>query len=239
MNGGSPLKALKKWKRDLGYVWATDKIGGLERVIAVGLVVTRLLSLSWWLRTPFGDPSAGEPRSGRDLVVDTYVVGVLVLLICLLRQQPVSLFAVVVGVYVVFELFMSLFRILLLGKHAGVNAPTASFERSLLLLYINAFEVVVAFAIFYAYALCLSGKTALLQSALVFGTVGFPQASTVAYIVVTQIFLDIILVVFFIGTFAGQVGLFSRAGNAEATSEGAPRTVGADRTEPTCPHNHV
>lgn len=222
MNGGSPLEALKKWRRDLGYVWSTDKIGGLERLIAVWLVITRLLSLSWWLRTPFGDPSAGAPRSGRDMVVDLYVVGVFVLLVCLLRQQPVSLFAVVVGAYVVFELFMSLFRILLLGKHAGVNAPTASFERSLLLLYINAFEVVVAFAIFYAYVLCIPGKAALLQSALVFGTVGFPQASAVAYIVVTQIFLDIILIVFFIGTFAGQVGLFSRGGNHKADPERRP-----------------
>lgn len=213
MEAGNPAKALQKWKRDLVYIWSTDRIGGLERLLAVWLVFTRLLSLSWWLRSPFGDPSSGGTRSHRDIVVETYVICVLGLLIQLLRQ-PVNSFAVAVGAYMVFELYMGLFRILLLGKHPGVNAPTGSFERSLVLLYINAVEVVIAFALFYAYVMRISSKEALLQSALVFGTVGYPQASSVAYIVVTQIFLEVILVVFFIGTFAGQVGLFSRVGTA-------------------------
>jgi hypothetical protein len=230
------MKALQKWRRDFLYIWSTEKIGGLERLVALWLVVTRLVSVSWWLRTPFGDPASGAPRSQRDMVVDTYVVGFLLLLAYLLfRQKPVNLLAVCLGAYAIFELYMTLFRILLLGKHSGMNAPTASFERSLILLSVNAFEVVLGFGLFYAYILCIAGREALLQSALVFGTVGYPPASRVALIVVTQVFLDVILIVFFIGTFAGQVGLFRRGGS-DPDDNLLPLTktrgTGQDATEP-------
>lgn len=206
----SPRHALAKWKHDLTHVRTGDCVSGAERVIAVLLVCTRLVSLSWWFRTQVHDPTTDSSRTARDTFVDAYVFTSLAVMLLALRYAEQTA-AVIVAAYIVFELYAGLFRILFLGKHPGINAPTPSFERSLLLLACNACQVVVAFAVFYAHVVPLAARDALLSATLVFGTIGYPPSGNASALVITQVALDFILVVFFVGTFASQAGLFRRS----------------------------
>ncbi len=112
--------------------------------------------------------------------------------------------------YVIFDIYLNLLNIIFIGKIRAIDAPPVSIERSILLLFMNVLEVVLAFTIFYRDWLKLSTMDALFNAILVLGTIGYPNAATggLSLLVALQVLLDLLLIVLVISSFVGQVGLF-------------------------------
>jgi hypothetical protein len=80
--------------------------------------------------------------------------------------------------------------------------PPASVKRSLLLFLFNLVEVTLTFAIFYQLCLGLSSTDAIIQSTLVFSTLGYPpEAKGMAAI---QSVLDFLLVAIFLSNIVAR-----------------------------------
>jgi hypothetical protein len=101
-----------------------------------------------------------------------------------------------------------LLNVLFLTKLSFIG-PVASEERSLLLFFLNLFQVVLTFAIFYRCKLSVSVGEALFKTLLVFGTIGYPQGAET--IVGSQIAVDFVLLAVFLAFFVGKLGSSRRS----------------------------
>ena len=197
---------------NLAKLWHSPRrVHGIELCFDSLLLLLRWFSLSYWLRRSLPDP-AGQNRSIRDNAVDAYcVIQFFVLLAVLLLGSalPVGI-ATITSSYILFEVYLNLFNIVFIGKFADINAPPASIERSLLLIILNAIEVVQVFAVLYRSCLHLETQEAFLKATLVLGTIGAPDTNTpVAVALVSfQVLLDFVLVVLFLAAFSGQLNMF-------------------------------
>jgi hypothetical protein len=210
---GIVATALRGWSENLSNVWRYPDIRGIERVVDALLVILRLVSVGYGLRALLANPQACRSRPRRDLAIELYVVLQFVVLTLMTSPLGVTLptgLAFGVAAYVLFELFLSLFNIVFLGKIADVNTPPASVERSLLLLLFNAVQLPLAFAIFYRFFSGGRVDGPVVQAFLVLGTVGYPTDPSVGLIVAAQIFLDLVFLVLFLSAFAGRARLFDR-----------------------------
>jgi hypothetical protein len=166
-------------------------------------------------------PSArGNRRRIRDNFIDGYCIAQTLTLLGLLSVSPDTLWPVFVAAYVLFELGLVLLNIFFVGKFSELQAQPASIERSILLLLLNLVDVVLIFSVFYRHALGLDATTAVFQSTLVLGTVGYPdKLQFKARLVVSlQIMVDLVLSLLLLSSFVGQLGLFSNRKPRESES---------------------
>jgi hypothetical protein len=193
------------WK-DIQTFWKKN-IHGVELVFDLILLGLRILSISYWLRTILPTPESPNHKL-RDNVIDIYCIFQLAVLLILLVYSFGVFWNSIIGGYILFEIYLNLFNIVFIGK----NAPPSSVERSILLLILNVIDVVLAFSVFYRDRLDLSRFDAVFQAVLVLGTVGYPYSCSGnhASIVILQIFLDFVLIVLFVSSFIGRIGLFEK-----------------------------
>jgi hypothetical protein len=185
-------------------------IHGIERLFVSTLLLFRMLSVSYWLRSWLPSPR-GERRRLRNNTIDAYCLIQAIVLIALL-VNPGKL-GVSIAVYILFEVFLTLANIIFVGKFKDLQAPPASIERTIILLFLNVIHTVLAFSLFYRYALGVSVPSAIFYASLVLGTVGYPSdlQGTAQLIVSCQIILDLILIIVMLSSFVSQIGLFRRS----------------------------
>ena len=190
-------------------LWSDPRVKGLERFFDTFLLLLRFLSLSYLLKRFFDGPR----RTMRSSVIDAYCVLELTVLVILLVVNLGPVLESVVAAYILFEIYLNLFNIIFIGKFPAINAPPASIERSILLLFMNVLHVVVAFAVFYQHWLKLSSVDAFFNAVLVLGTIGYPTAAVGwrCLLVSLQVLLDLVLLVLILSSFVGQVSLFRRS----------------------------
>ena len=107
---------------------------GLELLFDTLLLMLRTLSLSYWLRVPF---ERRNDTTRRNNIVDGYclaeLIGLSWLLLC--SRHPAS--DKIVCAYILFEIYLSLFNIVFLGKFPNINNRPPSIERDILLMFLN------------------------------------------------------------------------------------------------------
>jgi hypothetical protein len=239
--------AEETWLDKIRTLWRTGEIHGIELIFDISILALRYGSLSYWLKDRWlkkaldrwANFAKQDPkrRVWRDNLIDAYcILQTLALLIVLFGANRPILDSVVGG-YIVFEIYLNLCSIFFLPRQralgprsasdppSAVNEPSTSVGRSMLLLFVNVLQVVLAFAVFYKTATpTLRSASALLNAVLLLGTVGYPPAAEApALLVCIQVFLDLFLIVFAVGGLVGQTNPFSarpQLGDppAEATS---------------------
>jgi hypothetical protein len=200
---------IERLKSQLGELWRQPSaVGGLELWFDTVLLVLRIFSLAYWLRYPF---ERRNETARRNCLVDGYCVVEFIVLVTLLVGPLYPFVSSFLCWYFLFEIYLSLFNIVFLGKFAGINYKPPSIERDILLMFLNVLQVVVAFAVLYRTWLGLPKIEALSAAVNVLGTVGLPPViGNLALLVDLQILLDVILLVIFLASFAGQVRVFQR-----------------------------
>ncbi|MDB6166802.1 MAG: hypothetical protein JWQ83_1942, partial [Lacunisphaera sp.] len=202
------------WAKQLRQTRDADTVAGLERIVCVSLVLLRIISLTYWLLSLMRDPLDGSPRTPRARFIEVYVFVQLAFLAFLWRMPGQLLWvAWPFAAYLLFLLFLSLLNIVFLAKIPKVNGPPVSAERSLLLLGVNAIQVVLCFAIFYREIYGFAPGLALNNAVLVLGTVGHPMLNNGkgGYVVALQVLLDLALLVLFIASLTGSLVIAGRA----------------------------
>lgn len=201
---------------NIGILWRDPRAKGLERLLDTALLLLRFLSISYYLKRFLSGPR----RRWRSSVIDLYCVVELAVLVVLLAGDWGPRTEQVLTAYILFEIYLNLFNIIFIGKFPAINAPPASIERSILLLFLNVLQVGLAFAVFYAHAFRLTPVNAFFRAVLVLGTIGYPpEASGWSGILVSlQVFMDLVLLVLLLSAFVSQVGLFRRDGARGSTS---------------------
>ena len=187
----------------------SETVGGIERFFVASILLLRGLSISYWMRAYLPSASS-ERRRIRDNIIDIYCVVQVVTVSAVLVFYPRGIIPIVIGAYILFEMFLVNLNIIFAGKFPTIQAPPASIERTVILLFINLIEVMVIFAIFYANA-GLSRIDAIFKSTLVLGTAGYPEFQGITRLIVAlQIFLDLALVLLLLGTLAAHMAFFRR-----------------------------
>jgi hypothetical protein len=183
-------------------------VNGIEFLVDLVLLILRWFSVSYWIRYL---PERWENPRLRNNIVDAYCSAEFVVLCTLLVYANGRLVDTIVCVYVLFEIYLSLFNILFIGKFRDINYKPPSIERVLLLMFLNVLQLVVAFAVLYrAWSpSAISWDRALSQAIRVLGTVEAPTQTRA--LVDLQILLDLLLLVIFLASFVGQVGVFRDA----------------------------
>jgi hypothetical protein len=193
---------------------------GLELWFCTTLLALRYASVSYALKRVWRT----SPR--RNTWVDVYCLLELALLIWLLCTEPrFPKLPSCVAAYIVFEAYLNLFNIAFVGKNENITRPPLSIERSIILMLLNAAQVTFAFAVFYK---TYGVADPLYNAVLVIGTIGAPADVLVHSIVAAQVASDILLLVLFLGTFAGQLNVFGRRGG----DNGVIQAVVKDSTAP-------
>lgn len=203
----------------LKTLWQDQSVRGLERYFDACLLVLREVALSYRIRWYF---EKRHQTVRRNNFIDLWCLVELFALGGLFAFSKHAVLNTIVCTYILFEIFLSLFNILFIGKFTAINDPTPSIERNVLLMFINVLHLVAAFATLYRSWLGTSKLQALSYAIRVLGTVETPHAAgRLVLIVDLQILLDMLLLVIFLATFAGQVTVFR---NREAAQKG--RAVG-------------
>jgi hypothetical protein len=197
---------------NLRTLWRDPRIKGLERLFDTLLLLLRLLSLSYLLKRFLPEPDSPR-RAVRSSVIDTYCVLQLIALVILVSSSFGPVIETVIAGYILFDIYLNLLNIIFVGKIQEINAPPASIERSILLLFMNVLQVILAFAVFYHHWLGLSGMDAFFSAVLVLGTIGYPPGATgwLCLVVSLQVLLDLVLLLLILSSFIGQVTLFRRS----------------------------
>jgi len=202
---------LQEFRRTLHRIWHTKEITGAERLIAWTSYFTRIFSIPFWLLIPF-EVESEDANTERHPRIEAYLTCELLALIAvLLVATKCPVISVAVAIYFLWQIYLALLEIVFVSKLTFMKPEVISVERSLLLFVINAAEIVVAFAIFYRTALCYSPGAAVVNSLLVFGTVGHPlngNPSLVAQdwggvVVSAQLVCDFLFIAIFLSAFLG------------------------------------
>jgi hypothetical protein len=206
---------VKDWHNKLKRLFSSSDVGGIEWLAVVTIHLLHITTVSGWLKFMF-DPTVDKPtaqeRWTRDRVIEGYVVFELVVLQVLLWLPGDFVFWRCLGAaYILYEIFLNLSSIVFVGKF-DVYPPTLSIERSLLLFGFNAVQVIAIFAIFYRAKFDSTPFVALIDSFLVFGTIGHPldQGYSGGAIVALQIMCDFVLLAVFLGAFVGNLHALKR-----------------------------
>jgi hypothetical protein len=193
-----------------------EKVHGIEWVFVAALLFFRVFSVSYWLRKHKLPSAHGADRTRRDNFIDgCCLVQTFVLMAASLSFALNSIFLRSVSTflagYTLLEIILTLLNIVFVGKFPELQAPPASIERSIILLFLNLVQIVLIFGIFYAYFLSLPICRALFEATLVLGTVGYPTSRGPAqFIIVIQIFSDLMIILLLLSVFASRIGLFRR-----------------------------
>lgn len=218
------IAGVRNWRKKLSILCRSEKIGGIEWLVVVIVHFLHITTLAGWIKFYFdpisNDPTAEELRR-RNKAIDIYVVFEFCVLQCLLWLPDRSnVIYALAALYFLCGILINLFSIVFVGK-LDVYPPTPSIERSLLLFGINVIQVITIFAIFYRTQFCQSPLIAIINSTLVFGTLGHPLGNNFigGYIVATQIIVDFVLLAVFLSAFVGSLNAFKRKGVENRTKK--------------------
>jgi hypothetical protein len=213
-----PIEGFKNWKIRLKDIRETKEVRGLEWLFVFFVHFLHVLTLSGWIKFAFDPlvrPPPEEELARRNKAIEAWVILELLVLLCaVFSPPPVGLFRIGIAAYLLYEILLNLCSIIFVGKLKSIYPPTASIERSLILFGFNIVQVIIVFAIFYEAAFDFTPRKAIFESALVFGTIGYPeldQASHWWWVVTLQIVTDLILLVVFLAAYVGGLGAFKRA----------------------------
>ena len=194
---------LKTLRRD-------PKIKGLEFLFDTLLICLRHVSLSYIMKR-FLPEHYSPCGAWRNKFIDAYCVLQLIVLVIIglgIKNFGPKIDTLIAG-YILFEIYLTLLNIIFIGKIREINPPPASIERSILLLFMNVPQVVLAFAVFYHHWLGLSVMNAFFMSVSVLGTIGYKSVTT-GFLVSLQVLLDLVLLLLMLSSFISQVNLFRR-----------------------------
>jgi hypothetical protein len=228
---------MRTWRKKIRDLWMADQIHGIELVFDTVVIALRHISLSYWSKDCWLNKYLNwrrisddrRRRIWRDNLIDTYCLLQLFALwaVLFLFLSPAPgwwgkfVLCFLAG-YILFEMYLNLFSIFFLPRQkeigtpklsdspSAINEPSTSVERSILLLFVNVLQIVLAFAIFYKISKpCLTPSDAFSAAVFVFGTVGTPNGA-LPLLVALQIFLDFLLVASILASFVGQAGPFAK-----------------------------
>jgi hypothetical protein len=192
------FEGLAEWRSDLAKLRSTSEVSGIEKIFDLTIYFLKIFVPSQWIQNCFGRRRAGIS------FIEAYVGVVTIILICLLVWPAhVPKVSAILAGYLLATNIIILLNVLFLTKLSFIG-PVASEERSLLLFFLNLFQVVLTFAIFYRCKLSISVGEALFKTLLVFGTIGYPQGAET--IVGSQIAVDFVLLAVFLAFFVGKLG---------------------------------
>ena len=194
------IDGLAEWWSDLGKIFMTPEVRGIERTFDLIICALKIATLSQIIQFFWGRRDQGPTH-----FVDMYVLVATILLGGLLWVSDVVpwLSAVVAG-YILVSTIIVLLNVLFLSKLSFIG-PVASNERTLLLFMLNVAQVVLAFAIFYRLTLHIPARHALFEAVGVFGTISYPKGANA--IVGLQIVIDFMLLAVFLAFFVGRLGV--------------------------------
>jgi hypothetical protein len=190
----------------LQEVWRDSKVAGIEKWARLSLYFSRILSISEHLSFFIIGAKYSREQYRRDLwLTDSYVLGKTIV-VGLLAFLPASLLPVgaAIATYFLAEMYSALLNVVFVSTLP--DERPVSLPRSLLLLILNAFQLIVTFGLYYRLVLGLDPGTAIASSFLVFGTVGYPanESGDGRYLVALQIGLDFIFVAILLARFVGE-----------------------------------
>jgi hypothetical protein len=197
---------LKRWSRTFQEIWVDSKVAGIEKWARRFLYFLRILSISEHLSFFIIGTNYSRKEYRRDLwITDLYVVGktIFVALLAFLPERLLAAGAWIVS-YLLAEMYLALLNVVFVRTLP--NERPISIPRSLLLLILNAFQIIVTFALYYRIVLSLDPGAAIASSFQVFGTVGHPARDSGhgSYLVALQIALDFVFIAILLASFVGQ-----------------------------------
>jgi len=193
----------QSFKKDWQDIWNSKALVSGERGFGLFIRCLKQLVPSEWLLIISRWRGIDERWDYR--IVDVYVcVTTLFLLIILLwLDWPPELSASIAG-FVLAGTIINQANVVFLSKVFG--APR-SIERTLLLFFFNAAQVVLTFAILYRWKLpTLSAGKAITYAIQVFGTLDYPKSDAVDVIVNVQVAVDLFLFAIFLAFIVGNLG---------------------------------
>lgn len=208
----------------LKHLWCNSEIKGIERLFASLLLILRIFSILYFIRRFLPESNSQKYWVGLSIIEVYCILELMVLIFILIIRFGPIVDSVIAG-YILFEIYTALLNIIFIGKFKEINDPPSSIERSLILLLMNVFHVVLAFTIFYHYCLDLIVIEALFKAVLVLGTVGYPEQAKgwPSLLIALQIFLNLILILLILGSFIGQLKVFQgnqKNGNLKINDKG-------------------
>jgi hypothetical protein len=193
------FEGFAEWRSNLAKLRSTSEVRGIEWIFDLTIYFLTIFAPSVWIQIYFGKRRAGTS------FIDGYVIVITIILVCLLVwPDHVPRFIAILAGYLLATNVIILLNVLFLTKLSFIG-PVTSDERSLLLFFLNVFQVVLTFAIFYRCKLSISASKAIFQTLSVFGTIGSPQQGA-DRIVGVQIAVDFLLLAVFLAFFVGNLG---------------------------------
>jgi hypothetical protein len=182
---------LKRWSRTLQEILVDSKVAGIEKWVRRCLYFSRILSISEHLSFFIIGAKYSRREYRRDLwITDLYVLGktIVVALLVFLPERLLAAGAWIVS-YLLTEMYLALLNVVFVRTLP--DQRPISIPRSLLLLILNAFQIIATFALYYRIVLSLDPGAAIASSFQVFGTVGHPvnDSGHGSYLVALQIAL--------------------------------------------------
>lgn len=196
----------------LKQIWSGDgcECIGVERFLRVLLAFQAFLFPGILFRYLFG--SSGN--HSKKLIIETYVIGKLFLSLFILFKAPNTTLYTIFAIYFTLETLLYVLSVIFLED---VHKKVQSFSRSLILIFINYFEITVWFAILYRnFGLMFNENLISPLKALYFSlatatTVGYgditPLRSSDSCIILSMVQMGIMLifVVLFFNKFVGSI----------------------------------
>jgi hypothetical protein len=190
------IGGLTEWRSDLGKIYATAEVRGLEKYFDLAIFALTILIPSQIVQIWFWGRRDQVPA----WFAEVYVGAATILLLGLLWwSDVVPWVSAAVACYLLASIIIYLLNVLFLSKLMG---GVLSAERTLQLFMFNVVQVLLAFAIFYRLTLHIPARRALFEALLVFGTLHYPEAKA---IVGLQIAIDFLLLAVFLAVFAGSL----------------------------------
>lgn len=202
-----------QWTK-LKKVWNGEncKCFGIERVLRVFLAIQAFFFPGLYFRYFLGSSN----NICKKIVIETYVVGKFILSFFLLFKSPIFSFNIYIflAIYFTLETILYVLSVIFLED---VHKQPQSFSRSLILIFINYFEITIWFAILYKNFGLLSAKElasplkALYFSLATATTVGYgditPLSTSDSCIIISmlQMIIMLIFVVLFFNKFVGSI----------------------------------
>lgn len=147
----SPQAEIKATKSSISNQWIKCKeiwngnkckCFGIERILRILLTVQAFFFLGLYWRHIFGSLN----NRTKKIAIETYVVGKLVLSFFILFKVPNTKIYTIFAIYFILETLLYVLSIIFLED---VHEKIQSFSRSLILIFINYFEITVWFAVLY------------------------------------------------------------------------------------------
>lgn len=197
-------------------IWNGDKCEcfGLERILRVFLAIQAFFFPGIYFRHLCGNRN----NIWKKISIELYVLGKFILSIYLLFKPPILIFnlnlSIILSIYFTLETILYVLSVIFLED---VHQQPQSFSRSIILIFINYFEITIWFAVLYInFDLKINEVTLEPLKALYFSfatatNVGYgditPLSSSNSCLIITmlQMFIMLIFVVLFFNKFVGSI----------------------------------